>query len=84
MLIGLCERVREDHRDRFEEVLELKGRKKLYFSRDSRDLQARGKINGTDIYVETNFNANQIVQVAEKLVTLFGYSQDDLSFELSE
>ena len=81
MLVSLCEIVHEANRDRFEEVLDMKGRKRRYFSRNPRDLAAPGKMNGTDIYVETNFSANQIIQIAGNLIVHFEYDRNDLSFK---
>ena len=82
MLASLCERVHVVHRDRFEEVLDMKGKKKPYFSRNLGDLQTPAKINGTDIYVETNFNANQTIQIARNLIARFRYNKNDFSYEL--
>lgn len=81
MLVGICMILKESNRDRFEEILDMKGKKKPYFSRNREDLQAPRKINGTDVYAETNFNAPMTVQIARRLITHFGYDESDLSYE---
>jgi hypothetical protein len=39
------------------------------------------KIQGTDIYVETRMNPDEVAKTAHKLIVAFGYSQDDLSID---
>ena len=81
MLVRLCEIVHAAHRDRFEEVLNLRGRNRPYFSRNSSDLREYRAINKTGIYVEVNQSATSSRKLARELIFLFGYDEDDLSFE---
>jgi predicted type IV restriction endonuclease len=69
------------HRDDFERVLTLKGRKRPYFTKNKNELRTPEKIKGTDIYVETNLSANSIVKIARDTISLFGYESKDLSIE---
>jgi hypothetical protein len=39
------------------------------------------RINNTDIYVETHFSANRIVELSKRIIRLFGYKESDLSIE---
>ena len=82
MLVRLCEIVHSAHRDRFEEVLSLKGRTKPPFSRDASGLAAPVEINNTGIFVEAHGAAQAIVKRAERLIIHFGYNKTDLSYEM--
>ena len=81
MLIRLCEIVYSAHRNRFEEVLNLKGKTRPPFSRNANGLVYPAQINGADIFVETHGTAKIIVKRAENLIANFGYDGTDLSFE---
>ena len=70
------------HRKQFNNVLSLVGRKRQYFSRNPNELRSPEKINNTDIYVETNLNANGIVKLTRNVLALFGYQDDDLIVEV--
>jgi len=82
MLIQVCNIMLTTHRDRFEQVLNLRGRKRPYFTRNPNELRAPEKINGTDIYVEVNLSANSIVKLSIDILSLFGYTKEDLSIEI--
>jgi hypothetical protein len=82
MLIQVCNIMLATHRNRFEQVLNLRGRKRPYFTRNSNELRAPEKINGTDIYVEVNLSANSIVKLSIDILSLFGYTKEDLSIEI--
>ena len=81
MLIRLCEIVHSAHRDRFEEVLSIRGTAKSPFSRNASGMATPEQISDTGIFVETFGNAKAIVKRAERLITHFGYSENDLSYE---
>lgn len=66
------------HEDRSEAVLNLRGRKRPYFSKNPNDLRQPLIIKGTKIYFETNLNANSVVKISRDLIKLFGYDQKDL------
>lgn len=82
-LVNICEILHRTHGDRFWEVLKLRGRSKPYFSRNPTDdgLREPKRIIGTDIYVDVNLNADQVIQRAKDVLTHLGYSESDLSFE---
>lgn len=81
MLIKICEIMLSAHREQFDKVFNLRGRKRPYFTRDPNELVNPKKINGANIYVETNFSANYIVKISKDILSLFGYKEDDLSID---
>lgn len=81
MLIRLCEIVYSAHRNRFEDVLSLKGKTKPPFSRNAGGMASPIQINGTSIFVETHGAAQALVKRAIRLIVHFGYDENDLSFE---
>lgn len=78
MLIQVCNIMSGIHREHFEKVLNLKGRKRPYFTNNPNELRIPQKITATNIYVEVNLGANSIVRLSQKVIALFGYSKDDL------
>jgi len=79
MLVQVCKIMFAIHRNRFNEVLNLRGKKRPYFTKNPNELRSPEKIEGTDIYVETNLSANSIVRRLFKTISLFGYSKEDIS-----
>ena len=69
------------HETDFEKVLWISDNQKPYFSRYSDQLRMPEKIQGTDIYVETRMNPDEVAKTANKLIEAFGYSLDDLSID---
>ncbi|MBN1322990.1 MAG: type I restriction enzyme HsdR N-terminal domain-containing protein [Methanotrichaceae archaeon] len=81
MFIQICNMMASTHKDRFEDIFQLSGRKNPLFSRDPADLRSPAQIEGTDIYVEVSFGAKYLIKLAKKLISIFGYSEDDLEAE---
>lgn len=63
--------------DDFSSALDIKGRKRNYFSKSGRDLVVALKIKGTPYFFEGNINANQIMKIIERLLETFGYDDSD-------
>jgi len=82
MLIKICNLMLSGHREQFDKVFNLVGRKRPYFTKNPNELRAPKRINGTDIYVETNLSANSIVKHSKNILALFGYDEKDLSIEV--
>ena len=84
MLIRLCELVYSAQKSRFDEVLNLRAtpRSKPWFSKNSKDFQKFKPIDKTSIVVNSDKSANQIMEIAENLITHFGYDESDLSYEI--
>lgn len=81
-LVQLSNIMLRTHRNRFEEVLAFSGRKRPYFTKDPSTLRSPEKINDSEIYVETNLSSSSIVGLAKEMISLFGYSDKDLSIEI--
>lgn len=82
VLIGICLIMLDKHRDQFPQVLSLVGRKRPHFTRNPKKLIVAERIDETDIFVEINASANSIVRRARQIIILFGYTKEDLSFDL--
>ena len=84
MLVRLCELVHSAQESRFDEVLNLRAtpRSKPWFSKNSKDFQKCKPIDKTGIVVDSNKTADEIVVIAENLMTHFGYNKGDWSFDI--
>jgi len=72
LLLTICDEIHDLHKD-FDKVLSLRGRKRPYFTKNANELRVPEKIEGTDIFAETNLSANSIVSLCEDVLSLFGY-----------
>ena len=77
-MITLCDVLSKTQGKDFQQVLNLVGRKRPYFSPDENLLRVGQKIEGTNIFFETNLSANSIVKLSYDVISLFGYSKKDL------
>ena len=81
ILTNVCNLLARHKSDEFDLVLDLTGRKRRYFSRSPEDLKEPRMVSGTDIFVETNFNAQNLINIAYKVLKAFGYEKSDIAFE---
>ena len=81
ILIETCNIMSSMHRNSFERILTLQGRKRPYFTKNKNELRLPEKIKSTDIFVETNLSANGIVKMCLDVLSLFGYTKDDITIE---
>ncbi len=81
LLIKLCDILNTIHGAEFNRVLNLRGRKRPYFSRNKDELWEPREISNTGIFAETNLSANSIVKICSDVLDLFGYSSNDLRIE---
>jgi len=81
LLLQICNIMLSTHRNNFEQVLNLSGRKRPYFTKQPNELRSPYQINGTDIFVEVNLSSNSIVKLSREVIALFGYSESNLSIE---
>lgn len=81
ILIKICDLMSSMHRNNFERVLNLQGRKRPYFSKNANELRIPEKINSTDIFVDVNLSANGIAKMCRDVLSLFGYSKEDFTIE---
>jgi len=80
MLPKICSIMASTHKDRFEEVLTLRGYRNPYFSKNKDDLTSPEQVVGTDIYAETWFSKNGLMKQSKKVISLFDHSEDAISF----
>lgn len=82
LLIQICNIMLSTHRSNFDQVLNLSGRKRPYFTKQPNELRSPYQIKGTDIFVEINLSSNSIVKLSREITSLFGHSEKDLSIEV--
>lgn len=82
LLIKTAEIIYLAHKDEFEKALTIAGNKLMYFSKNPEKMRDPKRISNSDIYVETWLGANRIVLITKKLISLFGYKEDDLVIEM--
>lgn len=80
MIPKVCSIMASRHGDELEKILELKGKKNPYFSKNKDDLTSAELIDGTDIYAETFFSKNGFLRQSRKVIALFDYPEDNISF----
>jgi len=73
VLTRACALLAEKHGARFDRVLELRGKKRPFFTRNPKELRAPFLLPGTDIYVEVNLSANMIVRLVGRAALLLGH-----------
>jgi len=69
------------HTSNFNEVLQLRGSKRPYYTKNTNELRIPQRVEGSDILMETNLGARQIVEICKNMITLFGYSEEELTIE---
>ena len=84
ILLGLCAGLRRMHKSEFERVLTLRGRTRAYFSKKRRGMADARKVEGTDIYAETNLSANDIITRCHEVLEHLGHNRDELQVEVRE
>lgn len=82
-LILVCELIYQKHPTEFDRVLELKGRKRPYFSQNSDVLRDPAPIGKSGIFTETNLSANDKVKRVYQVLSMFKYNQKYLKIYLS-
>lgn len=80
MIPKICSIMALKHGNDFEKILSLKGNKNPYFSKNKDDLYDPELIDGTDIYAETWFGKNGFLKQSKKIIALFGYPEEAVSF----
>jgi hypothetical protein len=81
MLPEICSIMASRHKDRFEDIFTIRGDKNIYFSRNKDELKSPEPIERTDIFVETGFAKEMLFKIAGKVVALFDYPEDSISYE---
>lgn len=89
LLMELCNIAKVEHRSEFDKVLNLRGRKRVYFTRDRQQLHQMKKpkeISDTDflcipnssIFLEMGMPLKQIANLCGKLLDKFGYDKEEI------
>jgi len=79
--MAMCDILMERHGSEFYKVLNIRGRNRPYFTRNSNELRIPVEVNESGTFVETNLSANSIVKLCTEMLSLFGYSEDELIIE---
>ena len=79
VLQRLSEIMYERHPSTFAEgVSELRGTSRVYYSRDSNDLDEPRSVGASGFFVETKWTAQAILNQCHRLIARFGYSESEL------
>ena len=85
LLVNVCIFFSKIDKERFENVVtELKGKKRVYFSKNKEDLRAPYYIEDTGYFLEVNLSAESIVKLVQKIVNGFDYEKDDIVIYFEE
>ena len=76
--LGLCAELYSLHRSDFNAVLQLRGHKLNWFSKNAGDLRQAGRIRGSNYYADTWLSAQNIVGRCYRLLQLFGHRPSEL------
>jgi len=79
----VAEIMHKEHSDIFNRIYTLKGASRSYFSRNSKELRTAKRIPGTNVFMESNFSATRLRKNTIKLIELFGYTEEDIQFEIA-
>lgn len=71
-MLRTCDYVQGRKPSEFSKILELRGSKRLWFSRKAKELHDPIRIHGTDLFAECNVNANGLVLRSLHVLNLFG------------
>ena len=81
LLVQVCLLIRQRYPEDFEKVLEVRGRKRPYFSRSGNDLDLPRPVGDTGIYASCQGAGSLIEQRARRVVERFGYPADSLTVQ---
>jgi hypothetical protein len=67
-------------------ITEIRGTKREYFVEDGRQstLVSPKKIPGTNLYLESNFSANDVVRIIERVLVKYDYESSELEIFIEE
>lgn len=83
MFLKLCDLVLPKHRkDELEVLFTISTPQREYFSKNPYEFLTGEKIPGTNVYVDTNLSAREVVDLSYKMLMLFGRKESDLSIEV--
>ena len=85
ILHGVCDRLaREVGRSFSQKVAPLRGRRRLYFSKNADDLRRPRQVGESSLYVERNLSANRCVRVAHRVLIAVRGSDEGFRVEVQD
>lgn len=84
VLKGVCEIIHGLQGQGFAKVLELRGRRRPYFSRDGSELRQPLLLEFAGVFAERNLSAKAVVSLCGDIIRLFGYPADALQITTEE
>jgi negative regulator of replication initiation len=82
VLLGVSNRLRRQHLERFDKVAKgLFGKKRVYFSPNANDLRHPHRLSDSNLFVETNLNANLIAGICLSLLEALDHDIADFKIE---
>jgi hypothetical protein len=82
ILVRVCETIFSQYKGDLDVLFTISGRGKEYFSRNPYEFLNCEKIPGTSIYVDVGLKAKEVVDLAYRIILLFGYKESDLVLEV--
>ena len=82
MLIKVCEVILPQQKGDLDVLFTISGRGKEYFSKNPYEFLNCEKISGTGIYLDVGLKAKEVIDLAYKILLLFGYKESDLILEV--
>ena len=80
ILVIASSAIAEMHAETFhEKALALRGRTRHYYATDPKEMTRAAPVPGTNVWVEVNLSARDILARIHQLLELFGHSLDDFS-----
>lgn len=84
LLIGIIDIVHSMHEDKFDNILNVTGRSRIYFSYNPSDIATPMKIGNTNIYVDTKLSAKNILKLCVDILYEFGYPINYFAIETED
>lgn len=81
LLVQVCLLMRERHREEFERMLEIRGRRLPYFSRSAGEVQLPKEIGDSGIYAACQGTGALLERRARQVLELFGYQTESLAVQ---
>lgn len=82
VLIGVSNQLRLEHLQIFDKVAtNLHGKKRPYFSLNPKDLRHAHRLTNSNLFVETNLNANLIIAICLSLIDALGHDYKNFAID---
>lgn len=78
LVVLTCELMYDLHKDRYEKIFDIKGKKRKYFSKDDKGLKSAKFIEKAQMYCETNLSAADCIKISKKILEKFEHNPDEL------